>query len=55
MQETSLHGHLASNGETPRAFNGWVELLTQLDAAIEAHRPHPAHAEPHHTAAGATG
>ena len=39
----------------PRAFNGWVEFLTRLDAAIEARRPHPAHTEPHHTAAGATG
>jgi hypothetical protein len=47
MQETSLHGHLTTEGETPRAFDGWVELLTQLDTAIEAHRPHPAHTEPH--------
>ena len=48
-QDTSLHGHLRSDGETPRAFDGWVELLTQLDAAIESRRASVAHT------AGATG
>ncbi len=56
MQNTSLHGHLTSDGETPRAFDGWVELLTELDAAIEARRPRPAPAESQsHTQREATG
>jgi hypothetical protein len=55
MQDTSLHGHLTSEGDTPRAFNGWVELLTQLDGAIEAHRPHPAHTEAHSHGGGSNG
>lgn len=39
MKDTSLHGQLTIDGETPRAFNGWVELLTELDTAIETCRP----------------